>query len=165
VIVIGTPLPRQVIVIWRGSLHRVWTERPAHVVRGQAARGPHVLKHMRELDDEPDDARPIWHASGWSPVFAEGEPGTPRARLIGHTRFVLDHIHNGHRIRTFMLGPSRADVGPPSSFTMHSPMVMYPYSRAGVLIWAWHLERSRDQDLIPEFRPMLKERHHQQEQP
>jgi hypothetical protein len=64
-----------------------------------------------------------------------------------------------------MLGPSRADVGPPSSFTMHSPMVMYPYSRAGVLIWAWHLERSRDQDLIPEFRPMLKERHHQQEQP
>jgi hypothetical protein len=110
-----------------------------------------MLDQPREPDDGPDDAKPVWHASGWSPVFVEGEPGVPRARLVGHTRLRLDHIHNGEPVRTLMLSSPSSDHD--GAFAMHGAMVMYPYMQSGVLIWAWHLEQSRDQSLIPDFRP------------
>lgn len=103
-------------------------------------------------DYEPNE--PVWHPSGWSPVFTGAEPGRPGAQLIGHTRLRMARAYvRGERVRTFMLTSPGDGRGPPGSFKMHSGLVIFPYQQAGVLIWAWYLARQEDQEHIPDFKP------------
>lgn len=104
------------------------------------------------FDQPPDhdgDDDPIWDPSGWTPVFVGAIPGTPSARLIGHTRLQMP----AHVVRRFGLTSKPDDPSAPY-FHMHGQMILHPYRQGGLSIWAWHLENEEDRPYIPKFRPL-----------